>query len=69
MKSQDLRKNQKYIYNTGSPWFNKYTITYTGTARDVKNLMHWFFILDADGSTIFLNENQVNGLTASENSL
>lgn len=61
MKSQDLQKDKQYLYITPHPWYHKRIITYTGTARDVKDLMHWFFRMP-DGTTIFLSESEVESL-------
>lgn len=62
MKSQDLQKDKQYIYITPHPWEHKHVITYTGTVRDVKELLHWFFRM-GDGSTIFMSESEVEKLT------
>jgi hypothetical protein len=62
MKSKDLQKDKQYLYITPHPWCNKHIVTYTGTARDVKDLMHWFFRL-GDGTTIFISESEVERLT------
>jgi hypothetical protein len=60
MKTQDLQKDKQYIHIT---WMDsKLIIRYTGTTRDVKDLMHWFFATE-DGSTIFLTESEVGWLT------
>ena len=59
MKTQDLQKNKQYIHITWQD--NKIIIRYTGTTREVKDLMHWFFTTE-DGSTIFLTESEVEHL-------
>jgi hypothetical protein len=61
MKTQDLQKNKQYIYIVPY-WDNKQIIRYTGTCRDVKDLMHWFFTTE-DNSTIFLNRSEVETLS------
>jgi len=66
MKPEELQQDKKYIYISPKPWSKTHTITYTGTARDVKDLLHWFF-RTADNSTIFLNADEVK--TLSENKL
>ena len=63
MKTQDLQKDKQYAYISPHPWFNKHIITYTGTARDVKDLMCWFFDV-GDGTTIFLSQSEVESLVA-----
>ena len=66
MKPEELQQDKKYIYISPKPWSKTHTITYTGTARDVKDLLHWFF-RTSDNSTIFLNADEVK--TLSENKL
>jgi hypothetical protein len=61
MKPEELQQDKKYIYISPKPWSKTHTITYTGTARDVKDLLHWFF-RTADDSTIFLNADEVKTL-------
>lgn len=62
MKIQDLQKYKQYLHITPHPWEHKHIITYTGIARDVKDLMYWFFTM-GDGTTIFLSESEVEKLT------
>ena len=62
MKSQDLQKDEQYLYITPHPWESKHIITYTGTVRDIKDLLHWFFRM-SDGSTIFMSESELEKLT------
>lgn len=59
MKFQDLQKDKQYTHITWQD--NKIIIRYTGTTREVKDLMHWFFTTE-DGSTIFLNKSEVENL-------
>lgn len=66
MKSQDLQKDEQYLYISPQPWRHKHVITYTGTVRDVKDLLHWFFRM-SDGSTIFMCESEVEKLTEINN--
>jgi len=67
MKTTDLQTNQRYVYIN---FYNKqlHIIRYSGTARDVKDLMHWFFYNESE-QCIFLNESEVNSLTLEEISL
>lgn len=61
MNLQQLQKDKQYLYTSPHPWNQQYVITYTGTARDVKDLMYWFFTM-TDGTTTFLNESEVKNL-------
>lgn len=62
MKPEELQQDKKYIYISPKPWSKTHIITYTGTARDVKDLLHWFF-RTADNSTVFLNADEVKTLS------
>lgn len=61
MNPQQLQKDKQYIYKNVPHGHSRYVFTYTGTARDVKDLMHWFFTM-TDGTTTFLNESEVKNL-------
>jgi hypothetical protein len=62
VKTQDLQKDKQYIHITRMYSKLIIRIRYTGTTREVNDLMYWFFTTE-DGSTIFLTESEVGWLT------
>ena len=61
MNPQELQQGKQYIYKTVPHGHSRHVFTYTGTARDVKDLMHWFFTMTG-GTTTFMSQSEVKNL-------
>lgn len=61
MTPQELKKDKQYIHINPPRGHSRHVFTYTGTARDVKDLMHWFFTM-TDGTTTFMSQSEVMNL-------